>query len=127
MYIATLQIITCLVICIILFPYLLYKAYLLMKVDLLGNIKNNLFYINKFAIIVKKERIVFWRFFMPLCVIIPIPWLIEAKISTALWIIYICLIIFCVLFSYWAYKKIYDTNIQSIKKSLEELKELEEE
>jgi len=115
------------VICIILLPYLMYKAYLLIKVDLSGNIRNNLLYINKFAIIVKKERIVFWRFFLPFCVIIPIPRLIEAKISAALWTTYVCLVIFGALVGYWSYKKIYDKNIQTIKKSLEEIKELEEE
>ena len=115
------------VICIILFPYILYKIYLLMRVDLSGNIKNNLFCINKFAIIVKKERLIFWRFFLPLCVGVPIPWLIEVGTSTALWTVYICLVVFGALFGYWSYKKIYDKNIQIIKKSLEELKELEEE
>ncbi len=116
-----------LIICLVLLPYILYKAYLLMKVDLSGNIKNNLVYFNKFAIIVKKERIVFWRFFLPFCAILPIPMLIETKISIALWTTYICLVFFGVLFGYWSYKKIYNKNIQIIKKSLEELKELEEE
>ena len=32
-----------------------------------------------------------------------------------------------IVITYWIYKKIYDANIQSIQKSLEELKELEEE
>ena len=116
-----------LVICVILLPYISYKAYLLIKIDLTNNIKNNLFYINRFSILVKKEKMVFWRFFLPLCLIIPIPWLIEAKIDVYRWTIYACIVIFAVLFCYWSYKKIYDKNIQTIRQSLEELKELEEE
>jgi len=113
--------------CVVYFPYLLYKAFLLIKIDLADKIKNNLLYINKFDIIIKKEKIVMSFFFGPLFIILLIPMLIEAKANVFIWILAICLIIFATLYTYWSYKKIYDKNIQSIKRNLEELNELKEE
>jgi len=37
------------------------------------------------------------------------------------------MLIVAVVGEYWLYKRYYDTNIQSLRKSLEEIKELEEE
>ena len=113
--------------CVVYFPYLLYKAFLLIKMDLADKIKNNLFYINKFDIIIKKEKFVMSVFFGPLFIILTIPMLIEAKANIFLWILVICLIIFSALYAYWSYKKVYEANIQSVKKNLEELNELKEE
>ncbi len=111
---------------ILYFPFLLYKAYLLIKIDLSGNLKNNLFYINKFAVFIKRERLAA-QIWIPIYIIALILMIIEAKVSVFIWVFFICLLIFSALFSYWSYKKIYDKNIQSIKKGLDELKELEEE
>ena len=113
--------------CIVYFPYLLYKAFLLIKIDLADKIKSNLLYINKFDIVIKKEKFVMSVFFGPLFILLMIPMLIEGKANVFIWIFAICLIIFAVLYTYWSYKKIYDKNIQSIKRNLEELNELKEE
>jgi len=110
---------------IIWFPYLLYKAYLLIKIDLASNMKNNLFYINKLGIVIKKEKIAM-SILGPLFVIGMVPMLIELKTNAFGWAFAICMVLFATLFAYWSYKKIYDKHIQSIQKNLEELKELQE-
>jgi len=52
---------------------------------------------------------------------------IEFKADIFRWTLLICVVIFLTLYSYWSYNKFYNNNIQSIKKSLEELNELKEE
>jgi len=111
---------------IVVLPYILYKAYILIKIDLIGNMKSNSYYINKFEIAIKREKI-FMTILGPIFIIIMIPMLIELRANAFAWAFAICMVIFASLFTYWSYKKIYDKNIKSIKKSLEELKELEDE
>jgi di/tricarboxylate transporter len=111
--------------CIVYFPYLLYKAYLLVKIDLAESIKSNLSYINKFGVVIKKEKIAM-SILYPIFVILMVPMLIEFRANVFLWVFAICMVIFAILFTFWMYKKIYNKNIQSIKKGLEELKELQE-
>ena len=111
--------------CIVYFPYLLYKAYHLLKIDLAGSIKNNLFYINRFEIIIKKEKIAM-IVLIPIFVILMVLMLIEFRTNALGWVFAVCMVIFTTLVSFWMYKKIYDKNIQSIKKGLEKMKELQE-
>jgi hypothetical protein len=112
--------------CLVFLPWILYKIHGLMKIDLSGSIKNNVFYINRFNIQIKREKIstIFWG---PVFAVLIILVYLEAKASVSVWIVMSCGILLASLSSYWSYKKIYDKNIALIKKSLEELKELEEE
>jgi hypothetical protein len=115
------------VICAALLPFIIYKAYVLTKIDLSDSIKNNLFYINKFNVLIKKEKVFFSFFLIPAILIFVVLSLYEAKVNTfVIWVSTGCLLIFTVLVAYWVYKKIYDKHIQSIQKSLETLKELDE-
>jgi len=115
-----------LVLCIALIPYLTYKAYLLVKIDFAGNIKNNMFCINKYKTIINKEKIYLSALAgIPFIILLTII-LIKQKSPVYLWGIVICSIIFVTLYSFWSYKKIYDKNIESIQKNLEELEELKE-
>jgi len=111
--------------CIAFLPFLIYKAYLLMKVDLTKNFKDNLLYVNRFNVAINREKLGM-RFGGPIIGIFMIIVYIELKVDIFVWVLPGCMFIFLTLFSYWSYKKIYDKNIRSIQKNLEELEELEE-
>ena len=102
------------------------KEYLL-KIDFSKNIKDNMYYLNKFIIYYRKMKMTTY------CIIAPVVCLFcalsyyELKAPFHLWIFLFAALIVGVLLTYWIYKKIYDVNIQSIQKSLEELSELKEE
>jgi hypothetical protein len=121
------MVIFCGAVCTVMLPYLIYKAYLLTKIDLSDNIRKNLLYINRFNILIKKEKTLSIFFFAPVYTILIILMLLEAKADAFNWVLATCILILVVLYACWVYKKIYDKNIQSIQKSLETLKELEEE
>ena len=114
------------VFCIIYLPVLVYRVYGLMKIDLSENIKSNLYYINRYSLQIKWEKIIM-KFFIPAFYILISIVLLKVKTNIFGWVIWFSLVIFVVLYGYWSYKKIYDKNIESIKKSLEELNELKEE
>ena len=112
--------------CVIYLPVLVYRVYGLMKIDLTENIKSNLYYINRYSLQIKWEKIIM-KFFIPAFYILISIVLLKVKTNIFGWVIWISLVIFVVLYGYWSYKKIYDKNIESIKKSLEEMNELKEE
>jgi len=114
------------VFCVANLPFLCYRVYRLMKIDLSENIKSNLYYINRFSLQIKWEKNLM-AFIGPVMFILISLTFIERKANASLWTFWICGVILSTLFSYWSYKKIYDKNIQSIKKYLQELKELKEE
>jgi len=114
------------VICVILFFWQSLKVYKLTRIDLSKTISNNMKYMNEYNIWIKKERIVM-TFLGPL-LILGIAYIYAiTNVSIAVWIFLICLALAITIYSYWAYKKLYGKNIKSILKSLDELKELEEE
>jgi len=114
------------VFCIAFLPFLIYRVYGLMKIDFSENIKRNLYYINHYSIQIKLEKTIM-AFFGPVMVILLSIVFIEFKADIFRWTLLICVVIFLTLYSYWSYNKFYNNNIQSIKKSLEELNELKEE
>jgi hypothetical protein len=113
------------VFCITYLPFLVYRVYGLMKIDISGNIKDNLFHINQYNIWIKREKRSM-AFIGPLVLILVSLNFIERKANVFLWTFWICTGIFLILYSYWSYNKFYGKNIQSIQKNLEALKELEE-
>ena len=112
--------------CIAYFPYLMSKIYGLMQIDISGNLKNNLNFINRYSIQLKREKNLM-AFMGPVFSILLTLVFIEAKADIFRWTLLICLFIFLSLYGYWSYNKFYKNNIKSIKKSLEELSELKEE
>jgi hypothetical protein len=119
------------------FPIQLYKAYCLTKVDLAGDMKNNLLYINKFSAHVKREKKIMLFFFMPISTIMMFGTLAEqamfivekfgtekaTKVLAPLIVSASCIAIFTVLYCIWSYKKIYDKNIKTVRENLKELEE----
>ena len=99
----------------------------LVKIDFTNIVKDNIHLVNKYAILIKYEKIISYFVVIPVIYLLGILGYYELKVSLFLWIFLIIAFIFGVLITYWSYKKIYDSNILSIKKSLEELDELKEE
>jgi len=99
----------------------------LRNINFSKSIGDNLYYINKYNITIKKEKIVNYFVIFPVFSLLGILGYYELKATFSLWIFLFIVLTIGIATSYWMYKKIYDANIQSIKKSLEELKELKEE
>ena len=102
------------------------KKYLL-KIDFSKNIKDNIYCLNKFILYYRKMKMITYCITTPVLYLLGVLSYYELKASFHLWILLFVAMIVGVLLTYWIYKKVYDVNIQSIQKSLEELSELKEE
>ena len=99
----------------------------LIKIDFSKNIKDNMYCVNKYNVIFQKEKIMTYFGFTPAFSILAFLTYYELKANLSLWVFLVVALIVVTLISYRIDKKVYDTNIQSIKNSLEELQELKEE
>lgn len=115
-----------LVTCIIGIVWQILKIYKLTRINTLKTLSNNIKHTNEYNILIKREKMVM-IFFVPLLFFSVIFIFSHFNTSTASWAFLICLFIASAIYSYWAYKKLYDKNITSILKSFEELRELKEE
>ena len=102
-----------------------YKLHGLMKIDFLKNISNNILYVNKYRIQLGYDKKILYCFVLPVFVILGVVTYAVMKATLPLWTFLICILIVGVLVCYWSYKK-YDKNIDSILKSLDEIRELKE-
>nr|WP_129731663.1 hypothetical protein [Parabacteroides goldsteinii] len=102
------------------------KIRILMKVDLSQKISANIYYTNRYNILVKREKLLMNMIVGPVFPILAIFMLIEMNSRAYLWIGVISLFVLASMTTYWSYKRIYDKNISSILKSLGEIKDLEE-
>jgi len=98
----------------------------LLKIDFSKSIKDNMFYINKFAIYYSKGKTINIFFIIPVLSLLGILSYYESKAPLYLWIFLFAALTIGIALTFWTYKKVYDANIQAIQKSLNELKELEE-
>jgi len=89
------------VFCVVYLPILIYRIYVLMKIDVSGNIKDNLFYLNRYNNQIKREKYSM-AFIVPVLYIFVSIWFLKAKANVFVWAIWICLIIFVILLSYWS-------------------------
>jgi len=101
------------------------KVYGLMQIDFSKVISNNILYTNKYNIKIKREKM-FMLFFIPVLALSIVFLYVRLNANAVLWTFMVCGLIGASLYTYWSYKKLYDKNIASILKSLDELKELEE-
>jgi hypothetical protein len=102
-----------------------YKVYGLMKFDFAKNVRDNIYYINRYNIQMKWEKLI-GIIISSVAVILGVLGFVEVKANTLAWIILVCTVLLCTLFIYWIYWRIYDKNISSVLKSLEELKALKD-
>ena len=96
-----------------------------MKIDFSKGVKDNMYYLNRYNIMLKQEKMSTFILF-PILAILGALCYYEFKTNLFYWTFLIVAVAIGVLISYWMFKRIYDTNIQSIKQSLDELKELNE-
>jgi hypothetical protein len=99
----------------------------LRQIDFTKNISANSLFINKYNILIKKEKSVTMIFITPVISFLCIYLYAIYHATFTLWIFLISALLIAIFLSYNNYKRIYDKNIASIQKSLEALKELEEE
>jgi len=103
-----------------------YKLHGLMKFDITKNVGDNVLCMNRYNIQLKKEIKIIAYFLGPVFVIFGV-WVYAAgKATLPLWTFLTCAFIFAVLFCYWFNKK-YNRSIESVVKSLDEIRELREE
>jgi len=114
------------VICMLTAAWYVYKLKYALKINFSKNVKDNIYCINKYTILLKKEKLATYFGLVPIITLLGAFCYYELKASFSLWVFLIVAITFAVVAEYWLYKRYYDTNIQSIKKSLDEMKELEE-
>jgi len=103
-----------------------YKLKYLIKINFSKSIKDNMYCLNKYIIILKRDKM-FTAIVTLILAILGALCYYELKAGFPYWIFLIVAVTIGVLVSYWIFKRVYDTNIHSIKQSLEELRDLKEE
>jgi uncharacterized protein (DUF983 family) len=103
-----------------------YKLQYLMRMDFSKNVKESVFCINKYDLIIKKEKIA-TCFVMLIMTVLGAFYFYEIQVGISMWTFLFVWIALWAVISYWIFKRIYNSHIQSIRNSLEELKELTEE
>ena len=101
------------------------KVYILLKIDFSKPISTNIRMMQRFNIQIRWEKIVSFSIIPLMALFILSPYFTE-DVAMWRWIAVAAVFLAVAVITYWQYKKIYDKNIGSILKSLEELKDLEE-
>jgi len=103
------------------------KIHGLMKFDISKDVSNNIYYVNRYNHQINRyEKKFYWCFLVPAIVIFLVLSFASMKVTLSRWFLMICALIAGILFSYWSYKR-YNKNIDSILRSLDEIRELKEE
>ena len=98
----------------------------LAKIDFSGNIKDNMQYVNKYSIFYRKMKMAGYFVVSPVVSLFLILSYYEFNVTFHLWALLIVGLLAATGVTIWIYKAVYDKNIQTIKESLAELSELEE-
>lgn len=112
-------------ICVLGFVWQAIKIYNLMKIDFSAVVSDNIRIVNKYNLWIKREKLSMW-ISTPILVVCCTYFFAQLNVNLFSWVFLTCVFILTTLFTYYQYKKIYGKNINSILKSLDELKELEE-
>ena len=117
---------TILYLCIVCISQLV-KLFLLSRIDLLRSISENISTLNRYILFLKREKVagltIFALFSLLLILII-----IDFKhIEPWQWAAVITFFVLTPMLTIWQYKKVYNANINAIRQSLDEMKELKEE
>ena len=103
-----------------------FKIHGLMKFDISKHVSNNIYCVNRYRIQLNREKKVFYYFVGPVLVILGVSSYATAKATLPLWAFLFCMFIVGGLVCYWSYKWS-NKSIDSIIRSLDEIKELKEE
>ena len=118
--------VTCMSVGILGVIWYFFKLKHLVKIDFSGNVKDNVYYINKYNIMLKREKMAGSFILTPILVFLAAFCYYELKVNLSLWIFLVVGTTIAIGIGYWMYKKLYNSSIQSIRQSLEELEELKE-
>jgi len=100
-----------------------YKLKYLIKMDFSNNVKDNMFCVNRYEIMIKYEKIASY-IQLPIIASLVAFCYYEFRAGFLSWtFLFVCVAI-GVAITFWMFKKFYYTHVQSIKKSLEEMKQL---
>ena len=97
-----------------------------MKIDFSKKINDNIYYTNRYNIQYNRELIASIVFVGPTIAILIILVYAETKANIYFWVFLACVFLIGILVSYWSVKK-YNRNMAAILKSMNEIKQLEEE
>ncbi|PXV67994.1 hypothetical protein CLV62_10224 [Dysgonomonas alginatilytica] len=111
--------------CLLSFVWQAFKIYNLMKIDFSAVVSDNIRIVNRYNIWIKREKLITW-FSIPLLGGLCTYLYAQLSLNLFSWVFLTCVFILVTLFTYYQYKTLYDKNINSILKSLDELKELDE-
>lgn len=100
------------------------KVTLLIKIDEVGVIKDNIKYINTYAVWIHKER--FYYTVFGIIGVIPMSIIYMLHAGLWQWIFMGAVFIVAILLTIWSYKRVYYKNIRTIQQNLNELKDLED-
>jgi len=114
------------IVCVGLSFWQISKVQRLLKIDYSKNISENIIHINRFKIQYEKEKLIM-NFITPVFFIFIVINYAYMGAQLSKWILMICVLLFAAIYNYWAYKIMIKRKIPTILKSMEELKELEEE
>lgn len=117
--------IVCVILCVLALIWQVFKVAELLRIDVAADIKDNLKRINRYKLCKQREKTVMYIYLL----IVTLAGIgLYAFLSVPLWawIFMGSVILGCTLSMVYAYKKLYDKNIASIQRSLDELKDLEE-
>jgi predicted Kef-type K+ transport protein len=103
-----------------------YKLHGLMKFDISKNVGNNILSMNRYRIQLSREKKILTYFVVPILGILVISLYVTMKVKLPLWTLLICVFVSVGLICYWSYNY-YNKSIDSILKSLDEIRELKEE
>jgi len=119
---AIIGVIVILAICVIWYGI---KVLVLSKIDFTKTLKNNLFYVNRYAIYIKYEKFIGYYFILPLIIAICVFHYAKMHASIFWWAFMFCTLTAVILYTIYFYR-LYNKNISTIQQNLEELRELEE-
>jgi len=103
-----------------------FKTHGLMKFDLSKDVGNNILCLNRYRIQLNREKKVLYFFLGPVLIALGLLSYAVGNAKFHWWTLMICAFIAAGLGCYWSYKW-YNKNIDSILKSLDEIRELKEE
>ena len=102
-----------------------FKVLVLSKIDFTKTLKNNLLYINKYAVYIKHEKLIGYYFLIPLIMGACAFYYAKLHVPLYLWVFLSSAGIALIIYTIYFYR-LYNKNISTIQHNLEELRELEE-
>jgi len=103
-----------------------FKLHGLLKFDLSQSVSNNVYYVNRYNVQIKREHKIFQNFMWPILVVLVMFSYADRNATLPWWALCTSALVATTLLMFWT-NKIYHKNIDSVLRSLDEIRELKEE